>query len=66
MVLVVKVVFYTVHTVVHLVSYSLHRLNEAKASQQQVTVKLQDLHGFHQIVLSDDVLHADPCPLIFA
>lgn len=45
-------------------SYSLHGLNEAKASQQQVTVKLQDLHGFHQVVFSDNVLHTDPCPFI--
>lgn len=50
--------------VVYLVGYLLHGLNEAKASQQQVTVKLQDLHGFHQIVFSDNVLHTDPCPLI--
>lgn len=48
------------------VSYSLHGLNEAKASQQQVTVKLQDLHGFHQVVFSDNVLHTDPCPLILS
>lgn len=46
--------------------YSLHRLNKAKARQQQVTVKLQDLHGFYQIVLSDDVLHTDPCSLILS
>lgn len=49
-----------------LLHYSLHRLNEAKASQQQVAVKLQDLHGFYQIVLSNDVLHTDPCPLILS
>lgn len=49
-----------------LLQCSLHRLNEAKASQQQVAVKLQDLHGFYQIVLSDDVLHTDPCPLILS
>lgn len=44
--------------------YSLHGMNQAKASQQQVAVKLQDLHGFYQIVLSDDVLNTDPGPLI--
>lgn len=44
---------------------SLHGLNQAKASQEQVTVKLQDLHCFHQIVFSDDVLHADTGALIF-
>lgn len=47
-------------------SYSLHGLDEAKASQQQVTVKFQDLHGFHHIVFSDNVLHTNPRPLIFS
>lgn len=43
----------------------LHGLNEADARQKQVAVKLQDFHGLHHVVFSDDVLHADPRPLIF-
>lgn len=43
----------------------LHGLNEAKASQEQITVKLQDLHGLHQVVFSDNVLHTDTGTLIF-
>lgn len=43
----------------------LHGLNEADARQEQVAVKLQDFHGLHHVVLSDDVLHADPRPFIF-
>lgn len=43
----------------------LHGLDEANARQKQVAVKLQDLHGLHHVVFSDDVLHADPSPLIF-
>lgn len=47
-----------------MVTHSLHRLDEAKAGKQQVTVELQNLHGLHQVVLPDDVLHPDSSSLI--
>lgn len=43
----------------------LHRLDEAKPSQQQVTVQLQDLHGLHKVVFSNNVLHSDSSSFIF-
>lgn len=39
--------------------HSLHLLYEAKACQEEVTVHLGYLHGLHQVVLPDDVLHTD-------
>lgn len=43
----------------------LHRLDEAKPSQQQVTVQLQDLHGLHKVVFPNNVLHSDSSSFIF-
>ena len=34
-------------------------LNEPKSGQEEVCVHFQDLHGFDQVVLADDVFNTD-------